>query len=227
MAFLHLIFVMLILKTISMFGILNFETFLLAGILLNLTPGADTMYILGRSISQGKKSGILSALGISSGALLHCGFAVLGLSIVLAQSALAFSIVKYIGAAYLVYLGIKSFWSSATGNASIAEEMGSSMSYSKIYLSGILTNVLNPKVALFFLAFLPQFIDPEYAKNALPFLLLGLTFVATGTLWCLLLAIFSSKLANKIRKYPNIQNTFNKSTGVLFVVLGIQLALSK
>jgi len=91
-----------------MFGIINFETFLIAGLILNFTPGADTMYILGRSISQGKKAGVLSALGISTGALVHCIFAALGLSIILAKSAMAFEIVKYAGAAYLIYLGIKS-----------------------------------------------------------------------------------------------------------------------
>ncbi len=99
-----------------MFGIINFEAFLLAGIILNLTPGSDTMYILGRSISQGKKAGILSALGIATGALVHCLFAALGLSIILAKSALAFEIVKYVGAGYLIFLGLKMLISKSDGN---------------------------------------------------------------------------------------------------------------
>lgn len=210
-----------------MFGILNFGTFILAGILLNLTPGADTMYILGRSISQGKKSGIISALGISSGALLHCIFAALGLSIVLAKSATTFSIVKYIGAAYLLFLGAKTLLSKSKQANAIVEETEKKQNYSKIYVSGILTNLLNPKVALFFLAFLPQFIDPNYTTNALPFLILGLTFVSTGTIWCLVLAFFSAKMANKIKKNTKIKTWLDKTTGVLFIFLGIQLALSK
>ncbi len=209
-----------------MFGILNFETFILAGILLNLTPGADTMYILGRSISQGKKSGIVSALGISSGALLHCIFAALGLSILLAQSALAFGIVKYAGAVYLVYLGIRALVSKSTPTT-LPKETVTDQNYSKIYISGILTNVLNPKVALFFLAFLPQFIDPKYTANTLPFFILGLTFVITGTIWCLLLAVFSARLASKIRKNPKVKTWLDKTTGFLFILLGIQLALNK
>lgn len=210
-----------------MFGILNFGTFILAGILLNLTPGADTMYILGRSISQGKKSGVISALGISSGALLHCFFAALGLSILLAKSATAFNIVKYAGAAYLVYLGIKSLLTKSTAIAEVIKEQEATENYLKVYISGILTNLLNPKVALFFLAFLPQFIDPEYTKSTIPFLILGLTFVTTGTVWCMILAFFSAKLANKIRQNNKVKFWMDKTTGGLFIVLGIKLALSK
>ncbi len=209
-----------------MFGILNFWAFVLAGILLNITPGVDTMYILGRSISQGKKSGVVSALGIASGAFLHCLFAALGLSILLAKSALAFSFVKYAGAAYLIYLGIKSLRSKSIP-PELLEESKTTQYHSKVYLSGVLTNLLNPKVALFFLAFLPQFIDPNYATSALPFLILGLTFVTTGTIWCLLLAVFSARMASRIRKYPKVKTWLDKTTGVLFIFLGIQLALSK
>ncbi len=209
-----------------MFGIINFGAFIVAGILLNLTPGADTMYILGRSISQGKKSGIVSALGIASGALVHCLFAAMGLSILLAESAMAFTIVKYTGAVYLMFLGSKALLSKSSTIA-LLEENDSKQNLVKIYASGILTNVLNPKVALFFLAFLPQFIDPNYTATFLPFLILGLTFVATGTMWCLLLAIFSAKLATQIRKRPKIKSWLDKSTGVLFILIGIQLALNK
>lgn len=209
-----------------MFGIINFEAFLLAGIILNLTPGSDTMYILGRSISQGKKAGILSALGIATGALVHCLFATLGLSIILAKSALAFEIVKYVGAAYLIFLGVKMLISKSNGEFDLKKE-NKQVNYRKIYISGIFTNVLNPKVALFFLAFLPQFINPEHAQNFMPFLILGLTFVFTGTIWCLILAIFSSKLSDKIRQNYKIKKWLDKITGGIFVALGIKLALTK
>ncbi|MEK6480551.1 LysE family translocator [Catalinimonas sp. 4WD22] len=206
-------------------GIINFETFLIAGILLNLTPGADTMYILGRSISQGKKAGVLSALGICSGALIHCIFAALGLSIILAKSALAFEVVKYLGAAYLVYLGYKSLRAKATNLKVLAKQQPAN--YAKIYASGIFTNVLNPKVALFFIAFIPQFVDPQYAESSLPFLLLGLTFLTTATIWCLILSLCSARLSEGIRKRPKIKLWLDRVTGGMFIVLGLKLALTR
>ncbi|UZO80543.1 LysE family translocator [Aquimarina sp. ERC-38] len=209
-----------------MFGIVNFEAFLLAGLILNITPGADTMYILGRSISQGKKAGILSALGISTGAIFHVIFATLGLSVILAKSALAFELVKYVGAVYLVFLGLKMILKKSEGAFEI-DKLSTTTNYRKIYLSGVLTNLLNPKVALFFLAFLPQFIDPSYSQNSLSFLILGITFLITGTLWCLLLAIFSSKLSGQIRKNYKIKKWLDKITGGIFILLGIKLALFK
>lgn len=209
-----------------MFGIINFEAFLIAGLILNLTPGADTMYILGRSIAQGKKAGILSALGISTGAIFHIIFATLGLSIILVKSATVFEIVKYFGAAYLMFLGLKTIFKKADGKFELSNE-SEGVSYRKIYLSGVLTNILNPKVALFFLAFLPQFIDPNYVQSSLPFLILGVTFLLTGTIWCLILALFASKLSDRIRKNYKIKMWLDKITGGIFVVLGIKLALMK
>jgi RhtB (resistance to homoserine/threonine) family protein len=209
-----------------MFGIINFEAFLIAGLIMNLTPGADTMYILGRSIAQGKKAGILSALGISTGAIFHIIFATLGLSIILAKSATAFEIVKYFGAAYLIFLGLKTIFKKADEKFELNNE-SEVVNYRKIYLSGVLTNILNPKVALFFLAFLPQFIDPNYVQSSLPFLILGITFLLTGTIWCLTLALFASKLSNRIRKNYKIKMWLDKITGGIFVALGIKLALMK
>lgn len=209
-----------------MFGIINFEAFLIAGLILNLTPGADTMYILGRSIAQGKKAGVLSALGISTGAIFHIIFATLGLSIILAKSAMAFEIVKYLGAGYLVFLGLKTILKKADGKFELNKE-NTTVNYKKIYFSGIMTNILNPKVALFFLAFLPQFIDPNYVQSSLPFLILGITFLLTGTIWCLILALFASKLSDRIRKNYKIKIWLDKITGGVFVALGIKLALMK
>jgi threonine/homoserine/homoserine lactone efflux protein len=209
-----------------MFGIINYGTFLLAGILLNLTPGSDTMYILGRSIAQGKKAGVLSALGISTGSLIHCLFAALGLSILLAQSAVAYEVVKYAGAGYLIFLGVKSLLTQPETGL-MPDQTIRQASYMRIYTSGILTNVLNPKVALFFLAFLPQFIDPHYAQSALPFLLLGLTFFVTGGIWCMVLALFAARLSKTIRKNSTLKVWLDRGTGLLFIGLGLKLALSK
>ncbi|HBQ86921.1 MAG TPA: homoserine lactone transporter, partial [Syntrophomonas sp.] len=152
-----------------MFGIENYSVFILSAVALNLVPGADTMYILGSSMSNGRNAGILSALGISSGCIVHTLMAALGLSVLLSQSALAFNLVKYIGAAYLVYLGVQSFRSKSS--LTVEKDQMARNSNKKIFLQAVMTNVLNPKVALFFLAFLPQFIDPANTYGAVPFLL--------------------------------------------------------
>ena len=148
-----------------MFGIENYLGFVMAAILLNLTPGSDSMYIITRSISQGSQAGFYSVLGIISGILVHTLLAALGLSIILANSPLAFMIVKYIGASYLCYLGVKMLMSKQ--QPLIAESLqeneksssAKTLDYWQIYKQGVLTNTFNPKVALFFLAFFPQFID--------------------------------------------------------------------
>ena len=148
-----------------MFGITNFETFLFAGIILNLTPGADTMYILGRSISQGKKAGIMSALGISTGSLVHCIIASFGLSIIIAKSAIAFSTIKYLGAVYLIYLGVKALLTKSRKEFEIEQLDKKKSSNRKIFISGILTNILNPKVALFFFGILTTIHWPELCNE--------------------------------------------------------------
>ena len=209
-----------------MFGIINFDAFLLAGLIMNLTPGADTMYILSRSLAQGKKAGILSALGISTGAIIHTLFATLGLSIILAKSSMAFEIIKNLGAAYLMFLGAKTIFKKADRTFVLSNEKDI-VNYKQIYFSGVLTNLLNPKVALFFLAFLPQFIDPDYVQSSVPFLLLGLTFLLTGTTWCLILALFASNLSGRIRTNYRVKMWLEKITGGIFIALGIKLASMK
>ncbi len=206
-----------------MFGITDVTAFLLAGIWLNLTPGADTMYILGRSIVQGRKAGIYSALGISTGCLVHTVLAAFGLSIIITQLPLAFNLVKYLGAGYLGFLGIKLLLTRPDADFTLPPGQPSSLR--KLHLSGILTNVLNPKVALFFLAFLPQFVQADQAQNPIPFLMLGATFILTGTTWCVILALFSSSLAGKIIKNRQVKVWLNRVTGGVFIMLGIKLAL--
>jgi threonine/homoserine/homoserine lactone efflux protein len=208
------------------FGIANYPAFLVAGILLNLTPGADTIYILARSISQGKGAGILSALGISTGALLHTLAASCGLSVILASSATLFQLIKYAGALYLVYLGIQAFRAGSVAKVE-GGPRGREYSNREIYFSGVLTNVLNPKVALFFLAFLPQFIITGYHNPAISFVILGITFITTGTIWCLFLAFFASSLTGKITGRAGFSRVLHKITGVLFIGLGITLAFTK
>src|SRR5947209_4624879 len=167
-----------------MLGTHDLPAFLLASFLLWITPGPDTMYILARSISQGIRAGVLSALGIGCGILLHTTLAAFGLSALLAASATAFHVVKLAGAAYLIYLGVQAL----RGSGALATPEIAAASPWRIVRQGILTNALNPKVAIFFLAFLPQFVDPAAGFGPIPFLLLGGLFVSGGTLWCLGLA---------------------------------------
>ncbi len=210
-----------------MFGVINYEAFLLAGILLNLTPGADTLYIISRSMSNGKKAGIISALGIGTGSLVHTTFAALGLSIILSQSQLVFDTVKYLGAAYLVFLGIQMILSKGGLKIKDIQNNINKTSMGKIYFSAVLTNVLNPKVALFYLAFLPQFIDQSYSNQFISFIVLGVTFTTTGTLWCFVIASFSSLFLRKIKENPKIKTWMDRVSGLIFISLGIKLALSK
>jgi len=193
--------------------------------LLNLTPGPDTAYILGRSIAQGREAGIASALGICVGSIFHSCAAALGLSAILATSAVAFAAIKLLGGAYLIFFGIKmlldrrrqlSLPSNFRRRTTIAA-----------FRQGVFTNVLNPKVALFFLAFLPQFIDPASNMKLLAFLALGLTFVTTGTIWCLILAWFASALSERLRENETIGQWLNRAAGALFVFLGARLATTK
>lgn len=216
-----------------MFGIENYWGFILTGILLNITPGSDTMYIITRSVSQGNKAGLYSVLGIVSGILVHTVLAALGLSILLANSPFAFMIVKYIGAIYLCYLGYKMIMNKSESlladNLLEGEQPTRSKSLDrwKIYQQGVLTNVFNPKVALFFIAFFPQFIDPSYTDSTISFLILGLTFAVTSLLWCLFLTLLASRFSQKLRENPAIESRLNNISGLVFIGLGIKLLTEK
>jgi len=206
-----------------MTGIIHFETFLLAGILLNLTPGNDTVFILTKSIGQGKKAGIISTLGIGTGSVVHTILAAFGLSIIIAKSILLFNIIKYLGATYLLYIGYKMLTNKIPLNT-VGIKQAKSVDYLKIYRDGFFTNLLNPKVALFFIAFLPQFIDPSFRNTVMPFLLLGLTFITTGTIWCLILAVFASVIFKKLKDNKRFSTYINRICGLTFIGLGIKVA---
>ena len=205
-----------------MFGTQNLSVFLVAAISLILLPGADTLYIITRSIAQGRKAGIVSVLGVSTGVFFHTTAAAFGLSAILATSATAFIIVKWIGAVYLIYLGIQMFISdNSSEDINVTTE---NKSLWKVYYQGFLTNILNPKVALFFLAFLPQFVDPASSNKILSFLFLGCLFITIGTLWCLFVALLSAKASLFVHSKTQFINITRKITGVIFIGLGIKLA---
>jgi threonine/homoserine/homoserine lactone efflux protein len=207
-----------------MFGIHDFGLFLCAGVLLNLTPGPDTVYILGRSIAQGRRAGIASALGICAGSIFHTFAAAFGLSAFLATSAWAFAVLKLAGAAYLVFLGLRALLQREHDvNMPVKFERNNP---GAAFRQGILTNVLNPKVALFFLAFLPQFIASETQAKTAAFLILGLTFVMTGTIWCLVLAWFAAAFSARLRGNTSVAATLNRAIGSLFIFLGLRLAFA-
>lgn len=208
-----------------MTGIIHFETFLIAGILLNLTPGNDTIFILSRSIAQGKNAGIMSVLGIATGSIVHTTLAALGMSVIIAKSIVFFNIIKYAGAAYLVYIGYKMLTDRSQLNTE-TNMAGKKTDLKRIYRDAVITNVLNPKVALFFIAFLPQFIDPAFKNTILPFMLLGISFTITGTIWCLILAGFASIISNKLKRNKKLSFYINKTCGAVLIALGIKVAFT-
>ncbi|UGU17295.1 LysE family translocator [Sinomicrobium kalidii] len=207
-------------------GIENFLTFVVTAVFFIITPGIDTVFVLNKSISQGKKAGIYSTLGINSGILAHTVFAALGLSVIVAKSAVLFMLVKYVGAAYLIYLGIAKLITRKGTVATRSTEPHRKTS-GQNYFSGLVTNILNPKVALFFIAFFPQFIDPAQLQNPLPFILLGITFALMGTAWLLILTFFAGTFSKKFTEHPKIDHWLNKFSGAVFIAMGLKIAFGK
>lgn len=208
-----------------MLAIHDLPLFVLSGVLLNICPGPDTLYVISRGGAQGWPAGAVAALGITSGCMVHILAATLGLSAVLAASATAFSVVKWAGAAYLVYVGLGMLRTRGNG-ANGGDELRRA-ALRTVYVQGFLTNVLNPKVALFFLAFLPQFIDPAAAGKAWSFLVLGALFNTTGTLWSLILAWTSARAGAALLRGGRLDVWLTRTAGGLFVAFGLRLALSE
>lgn len=204
-------------------GIQHYWLYVSSCLLLNITPGQDTFYILGRTLAQGKPSGLASVFGIATGCLIHTVAATLGLSAIVAASPVAFAAVKWLGAGYLVFLGLRMMLAQPV--AAGAELGNGGAAFWPVYRQGVLTNVLNPKVILFFLAFVPQFIAAESPHKPAAFLLLGSTFVTTGTLWCLGLVGFASWANRWLGAGTRASPLLNRVTGCVFVGLGLRLAM--
>ena len=182
------------------------------------------IYVATRSTSQGTKAGIVSALGIAGGCIVHTFAAVLGLSVLIAESALAFNIVKYLGVAYLCYLGIMALLTTSNLSSSSTVE---TIPLKTLFWQGVYTNVLNPKVALFFLAFLPQFSNPHSPDFEWQVLVLGIWFNFSGTVVNCLVAVLFGKAGAYLNQLPNFARIQNKVTGVMMLGLGAYLALAK
>lgn len=223
-----------------MFGIHDLTLFIVSGLLLNIMPGPDSLLIMTRSATQGWRAGSSAALGIGAGTMVHILAAALGLSALLATSATAFTVVKWVGAAYIVYVGIGMLRSKlkadgqagAPGGAAApvvaaAATAAGTPPYSRIFFQGFLTNVLNPKVALFFLAFVPQFISADAPSKPLAFVILGCIFNFNGMLWCNGLAVFTAFASARLKVKPLVSLWLNRVTGGLFLALGLRLALAE
>ena len=203
-----------------MYGIINYFGFVASSVMQNITPGSDTIYILSRSAVGGKKEGIVSALGICTGILIHTILAAFGLSAILAGSKTAFNIMKLLGAAYLAAMGIVTLFSKKAIISSSDTEKKPLM---KIFRQGVLTNALNPKVALFFLALLPQFVSPDNTYGPIPFLILGLTFFSTSSVWCTIVAFVASFVSRLLNKNQKISVVATKITGIIYILLGLNV----
>jgi threonine/homoserine/homoserine lactone efflux protein len=207
-----------------MFDIQNLYLFFIASLLLNLTPGNDMIYVASRSISQGIKAGMISALGVFIGCFVHILAAVFGLSIIIAQSAFLFQLIKLLGAGYLIYLGIKAFIDKSDFNKNITSFP--KVTKWKLLQQGIITNALNPKVALFFLSFLPQFIQINSPLYKARLFSLGLWFDLQGTLVLIIVAFLLGKAGNLVKRNQKFWRIQGKITGIILVGLGIKVALS-
>ncbi|MCA1362700.1 LysE family translocator [Bradyrhizobium sp. IC3069] len=187
-------------------------------------PGPATLLTMARAASSGTKVGIATGAGIAAGDLVHTGMAIVGLSAIIATSALLFSIVKYAGAGFLIYLGIRAMLDKAP----IALNGGAPpIGAGRAFREAVLTEVLNPKTALFFLAFLPQFVKPEHGAPALQLAILGVVFVLLGLLSTIVFAVGAGRLGNLLRRHPAVVKWQGKVVGTIYCAVGVRLALQE
>jgi len=212
-----------------MLGITGFPLFVAAVMLLNVTPGPDTAYIVGRSVAQGRGAGVVSALGISAGCVVHTLACAFGLTALLAASATAFTIVKFAGAIYLIYLGVRLLFvkqSPEEGKAEEAPVRSAPKSLRQLFTQGFVTNVLNPKVVLFFVSFFPQFVAADSPNKVVTFLALGSVFVLMSTVWNTFVAWIAGSVTQRFSGRPAVKKWLDRVVGSAFVSLGLKLATS-
>jgi threonine/homoserine/homoserine lactone efflux protein len=205
------------------FDATSLMVFLGASLALIIHPGPNMVYIVTRGVAQGRGAALVSVLGMGTGQTVHTLFAALGLSAVLQQSAAAFAVVKYAGAAYLIFLGIKTLLDR--GSLAVPEGTTPRIGLLKVYRQGAVLSVFNPYLALFFLAYLPQFADPKAGSVALQLILLGLTYTALALVVYGTVALFSGALGDRLAAAPRLSNALRWLTGSVLVGLGLRLAL--
>ena len=208
-----------------MFGTQDLWLFISAGIALNLVPGQDFVFIASRSASQGFRAGSVAALGVGAGTLVHILAAAFGISALLAASANAYTVIKVLGGLYLLYMGVSMLLKRAAPSNSVAASLSPSPNKT-IFYQGFLTNALNPKVALFFIAFVPQFIAADAGNVSLSFLFLGFIFSVNGLIWCVIVAWFSASVGAKLKAQSKLTRWANTFAGGLFTYFGISLLMS-
>jgi len=207
----------------------NLGLFIASGVLLNLSPGPDVLYIVSQSLRSGVKAGLAAVMGITAGCCVHMAAAAFGVGLLLATSTLAFNALKWVGAAYLVYMGVQLLWSRATDPAHEALQppvQVEVVDLKKIFFKGFVTNLLNPKVALFFLAFVPQFIPVHAAEPTLTFILLGCLFNLNGLLVGMAWAWAAAGLAQRASRVQKSLQKLDRIAGLMFVGFGVKLALA-
>ncbi len=200
--------------------------FIGAVVLLVVAPGPDMVYMLTRTIAEGRKAGIVAAIGINVGAYVHVIAAILGISAILATSSIAFTTLKWMGACYLIWIGIQAMMSKA-GPLQLDKHNHTRLPLKTIFWQGFWSDVLNPKVAIFFLAFLPQFIDAGSPNRTWQLLLLGITCNIIAICINMLIVYFASAATMRLRRNQRLANWLNKAMGAVFIALGIRLASEK
>lgn len=191
---------------------------------LIIAPGPDMLYVITRGIAHGRKAGVLSAIGVVCGILVHTTAAAFGLTLILQTSALAFLLVKYFGAAYLIYLGIKAWQDKSTVSLQTPAPIVTS---SALFWQGVLSNVLNPKIAIFFLAFLPQFVEKGSSHVTWQMVFLGVTFACFGLCFLLVVGYFSGTIGRWLTHRPHYTQSLQRLAGGILFGLGIRLALTE
>ncbi|HSR18856.1 MAG TPA: LysE family translocator [Ignavibacteriaceae bacterium] len=203
-------------------GIINLPLFIISAAILVIAPGPDFIYVTSRGISEGHKAGVLSALGISVGLLIHTLFAAFGLSAIIQASSTAYILIKFAGAGYLIYLGIKALLRKDSLNSKEIESKKGN-----VFKQGVLTNVFNPKAIITFMAFLPQFVDLKMSSHIIQFSILGIIIAVIAVLWFGLVGYFSGIIGSVIKKSRLFQNVVSYLSGTVMIALGLRLALKK
>lgn len=206
------------------YSAVHWATFFMAALLLNLSPGPDMAFILGQTAKGGARAGFSAMFGIWSGAFMHVMFAALGLSAILATSAMAFSVVKWAGALYLIWIGVQSIFS--TGSICQSDESTAPPCHRNIFRQGILVSMLNPKVAIFFLAFLPQFVEPGAGPAGAQLFLHGFLIIVVAGFIEPPLVLVGGRLTDALKNNATVSRWMDRGLGALFIGLGIKLAAS-
>lgn len=211
-----------------MFDITNFPLFIVSVFLLSITPGPDMAYVVGQSIANGRRAGVISAAGVALGSCAHALASVIGLTALIAASPVMFALVKYIGAVYLIFLGSKLVWgtfSNAKAENSERTEIKKDANLYDLLSKGFITTLMNPKVLLFFISFFPQFVDPAGEQHTASFLVLGVAYALVAFLTDAMFALLAGSAAGSVSRNQSLKKILDRVVGGVFIALGVRLAL--